>query len=285
MIAGQAERARRTLGGPAVYAALAVIALFVLVALLAPVIAPHDPFAQPDAATQANLAPSGAHLLGTDRYSRDVLSRLVFGARVSLGIAALAVGIAMTLGTAVGALAGYAGGWTDRLVTRTVDAILSVPRVLVLIFIVAAFPHLSVFGLAIMLGLTGWPAMAKVVRAQVRETAAMDYVLAARALGVRPLGILTRHVLPAAVPQILVAATLAVATVIPLEAGLSFLGLGVRQPTPSWGNMMLDGADFGAHTWWLLVFPGMAIVITVLSINVIGERLREMVDPRVRASR
>lgn len=260
----------------------AVLGVLVLVAILAPIIAPYDPAQQLDVKQLKNLPPSGVHLMGTDSFSRDVLSRMVFGTQMSLGVAGLSVLVALSVGTAVGAIAGYVGGRTDWLLMRAVDVFLSIPRLLLLLVIAAAFGQLSVSALAVVLGLTGWPGMSRLVRAQVRETAALDYVLAARALGVSSPQILVRHVLPGAIPQILVAATLAVASVIPLEAGLSFLGIGIPIPAPSWGNIILEGYEQNLHAWWLVAFPGVAILLTVLSVNVIGERVRESFDPRLR---
>ena len=262
--------------------ALAALAVLLVFAVLAPVVAPADPLAQPDIVNAKNLPPSGAHLFGTDSFSRDVLSRVIYGARTSLAIAGLSVAVALLVGTVIGALAGFAGGATDRWLMRMVDAVLAIPRLLLLLVLAAALGNLSVGELVLVLGLTGWPGMSRIVRAQVREVAALDHVLAARALGVPPARVLVRHVLPGVVPHILVAATLAVATVIPLEAGLSFLGLGVPAPEPSWGNILQEGYDQRFRAWWLLVFPGAAILVTVLAANVVGERLREAVDPRLR---
>jgi peptide/nickel transport system permease protein len=263
-------------------AALVFIATVVIGAIAAPALAPYDPSAQPDVVHAKNLAPSRAHLFGTDSYSRDVLSRVIYGARTSLAVAGLAVLVALAIGVTVGATAGYAAGAVDRLLMRSVDALLSIPRLLLLLVIAAAFGQLSVFGLVLVLGLTGWPGMSRIVRAQVRETAALDHVAAARALGLGPARILARHIMPAVLPQALVVATLAVASVIPLEAGLSFLGLGVPAPAPSWGNIILEGYNARMHEWWLIVFPATAIVLTVLSVNVLGEHLRERLDPRLR---
>jgi len=263
-------------------AAIVTLAVIVLAALAAPVITPYNPAAQPDIVADKNLSPSRAHPFGTDQYSRDVFSRIVYGGRTSLSIAGLSVLVALLIGTSVGAVAGYAGGRADRWLMRGVDAALSVPRLLLVLVLAAAFGQMSAAGLVIVLGLTGWPGMSRIVRAQVREVAALDYVLAARALGIPPLRVLLRHVLPAVMPQVLVAATLGVATVIPLEAGLSFLGLGVPAPVPSWGGILLDGYEQRLRAWWLLVFPSAAIVVTVIAVNVVGERLRESLDPRLR---
>jgi peptide/nickel transport system permease protein len=262
--------------------AATVLVLLAIVAIAAPVIAPHDPASQPDIVSGKNLPPSLAHPFGTDSYSRDVLSRVIHGTRTSLAVAGLSVLVALALGAAVGALAGFAGGATDRWLMRVVDAVLSIPRLLLLLVIAAAFGQLSLAGLALVVGLTSWPGMSRLVRQQVREIGAHDYVLAARALGVPPARVLVRHVFPGVAPQMLVAATLAVATVIPLEAGLSFLGLGVPAPLASWGGILLEGYEQRFRAWWLIVFPAAAIVITVLSVNVVGEHLQESLDPRLR---
>jgi peptide/nickel transport system permease protein len=262
--------------------AAGVLVLFVIVALAAPAIAPHDPRATPQSETQKNTAPSAAHPFGTDQYSRDVLSRVIYGARVSLGVAAAAVLLALTLGAAVGAIAGYAGGWTDVVCMRLVDAALSVPRVLLLLVIVASTGPLSVGGIILLLGLTSWPATSRLLRAEVRLLKERDYVLASRASGTPEWHVFVKHVLPGLLPQLLVAGTLALTTVISLEAGLSFLGLGVQPPTASWGGIIGDAAERPGDTWWVVLFPGLAIVCTVLAVNTIGERLRERLDPRER---
>jgi peptide/nickel transport system permease protein len=197
-------------------------------------------------------------------------------------VAAGAVLLALTLGAAVGAVAGYAGGWTDVVCMRLVDAALSVPRVLLLLVIVASTGPLSVGGIILLLGLTSWPATSRLLRAEVRLLKARDYVLASRASGTPDWRVFVNHVLPGLVPQLLVAGTLALTTVISLEAGLSFLGLGVQPPTASWGGIIGDAAERPGETWWIVLFPGLAIVCTVLAVNTIGERLRERLDPRER---
>jgi peptide/nickel transport system permease protein len=262
-----------------------VLLIFALVAFAAPEIAPYDPRLTPQSETQKNLPPSAAHPFGTDQFSRDVLSRVIFGARVSLGVAAAAVLLALTLGAAVGALAGYTGGWTDAVCMRVVDAMLSVPRVLLLLVLVASTGPLSIGGIIILLGLTSWPVTSRLVRGEVRVLKEREYVLASRATGAPEWRVFARHVLPGVVPQLLVAGTLALASVIPLEAGLSFLGLGVQPPTASWGNIISDAADHPGDTWWVVLFPGLAIICSVLAVNTISERLRERLDPRERSQR
>jgi peptide/nickel transport system permease protein len=282
MIAAGPLSVRTVFRSAPVRLASVVLGVLILVAVFAPQIAPYDPVYQIDIEHMKNLPPSAAHLFGTDSYSRDVLSRVIHGSRISLGVAGVAVVVALLAGTAVGAIAGFVGGATDRWLMRLVDTMLSIPRILILLIIAASFGRLSAPILALVIGLTGWPGMSRLVRAQVREVTALDYVLSARALGVRSYDVLARHVLPATFPQILVASTLAMASVIPLEAGLSFLGIGIPATTPSWGNILLEGYQENLKPWWLVVFPGVAIVTTVLAINVIGEKLRESFDPRLR---
>jgi len=284
-------RLARAFRGVAARLSLALLALFVLTALVAPEAAPYSPNAQPNADTGKNQPPSRAHPFGTDLYSRDVLSRVMHGARVSLGVAAQLIGdglfrdqfllqrIAGFVLVVFGALAGFAGGWVDAVCMRMVDALLSVPRLLLLIVIVASTGQLPVAGLILLLGFTSWPGMSRIVRGEVRVLRVRDFVLSARASGVPERRILVSHVLPGVVPQVLVAATLALASVIPLEAGLSYLGFGVRLPTPSWGNIIREGSDSAVETWWMVLFPGLAIVATVLAVNTLGERMREALDP------
>ena len=262
-------RARRRYRG-----ALVVLVLLASVALAAPALAPYDPAAQPDVVHAKNLAPSLVHPFGTDAYSRDVLSRVIYGTRVSIGVAALSIIVALSVGVAVGGVAGYAGGAVDRWAMRLVDATLAIPRVVILLVVAAAIGPLSTGLLAIVLGLTGWAGMGRLVRARVREVATLDFVAAARAIGARPARVVWRHVLPGVVPQVVVAATVGVAGVIPIEAGLSFLGLGVRAPTPSWGNIIFEGYEQRMQAWWLVVFPAAAIVASVYAANAVGERWR-----------
>ena len=273
-------RLARAFRGVAARLSLALLALFVLTALVAPNAAPYSPNAQPNADTGKNQPPSHAHPFGTDLYSRDVLSRVMYGARVSLGVAAASVLLAVVVGTTIGALAGFAGGWVDAVCMRMVDALLSVPRLLLLIVVVASTGQLPVAGLILLLGFTSWPGMSRIVRGEVRAVRVRDFVLAARASGVPERRILVSHVLPGVVPQVLVAATLALASVIPLEAGLSYLGFGVKLPTPSWGNIIREGSDTAVENWWMVLFPGLAIVATVLAVNTLGERMREALAPR-----
>jgi peptide/nickel transport system permease protein len=238
--------------------ALGTLALLALAALLAPWLAPYDPIAQPDAVGLRLRPPSLAHPFGTDQYSRDLLSRVLWGARVSLGVAVTSVALATLVGTTVGVLAGYAGRTLDAALMRAVDALMAIPRVLLLVAVVGLWGRLGVVPLVLLLGLTGWMGVARLVRAEARGVAAREHVLAARALGAGHLRVLARHVLPACLTPAVVAATLGVPQVIALEAGLSYLGLGVQPPFASWGTLIHDGADLLAIAWWISVIPGLA---------------------------
>jgi len=257
---------------PAAVAAI-TLAVIALAALLAPWLTPYDPTQPLDMAARAQ-PPSAAHWLGTDLASRDLLSRLLFGARVSLGISVVAVAVATIVGTAWGAVAGYAGGWIDRVLMHVVDAGLAIPRILLLLGIVALWGTLSTTSLVLLLGLTGWFGASRLVRAEVRATRERDFAIAARASGASPSRVLVRHVLPHAMTPMLVAATLGVGQVVIVEAGLAFLGYGVAPPAASWGGLIGDGRDALGTAWWISVFPGIALSATILAINVLGDRLR-----------
>lgn len=265
---------------PARVAAI-LLSLIILVGVLAPLIAPYDPAAQPDIVAMKNLPPSLAHPFGTDPYSRDVLSRVLYGARLSLAIGILATFVSLTVGVAYGAIAGYLGGIVDALMMRVLDALLSIPRLLLLLGVLVAWPHLSIGALILFLGLTGWFGLSRLVRGQVLALKHAEFVTAAEALGASRRRILSRHLLPNLVSPIAVAATLGVAHVIVLEAGLSFLGIGVPQPLASWGNIIQDGVDQIATLWWMSLFPGLFMVLTVVALNILGEALRDSYERRV----
>ena len=260
--------------------AAVVLLVIVATALLAPVLAPYDPAAHLDIARLNSQPPSWAHPLGTDPFSRDVLSRLMWGTRISLSIAFVAVSLSMTLGILVGAIAGYAGGVVDAVLMRLVDTALSIPRLLLLIGVVALWHDISIAALTLLLAGTGWFAVSRLTRAETLVVRERDFVVAARMLGASPWRILWRHVLPNVAGPGLVAATLAIANVILLEAGLSYLGIGVRAPTASWGGIIQDGAERVGDLWWLTLFPGLAILITVFACNALGDALRDALDPR-----
>jgi len=257
-----------------------VVAFAYLLAVLAPLIAPYDPGAQGDLVRMRLTGPSGAHLLGTDHFARDILSRMLFGARVSLSIGFIAVAISATLGTLIGAVAGYLGGWVDAVLMRGVDIVISFPRLILLITVIAVFQP-SIFLIVVVLGLTQWPGTARLVRGEVLSLREREFIQAAEALGFSRARILTRHLVPNALVPVIVAATLGIGNTIVLEAGLSFLGLGVQPPTPSWGTMVADGRNFLTRAWWLSTFPGLAIVVVVLAFNLVGDGLRDALDPRM----
>lgn len=260
--------------------ALGVLAVFVAAALFAPLAAPYPPNAQPDIVGLARVAPSWAHPFGTDTFSRDVLSRVIYGARISLGVATLAILLAMSAGTAWGAVAGYAGGATDAVMMRIIDALLAVPRILILLLVLGLWGNISLPMLVLVLGLTGWFGTSRLVRERVRALSKQDFTLAARAMGARDMRVLWRHVLPNALSPVIVAATLGIGNVIVLEAALSYLGIGVRPPHASWGNIIEDGADQIGSAWWVALFPGLAMLVTVIAFNLLGDALRDALDPR-----
>jgi peptide/nickel transport system permease protein len=263
-------------------AGLMAVVAFYLVALLTPFLAPHDPLTQGDLIRSRLQAPSSTHVLGTDQFARDVFSRILYGARISLSIGFIAVGIAVTIGTLVGAVAGYLGGKLDAMIMRFVDMVIAFPRLVLLIAIVALFEP-SIFLLVVVLGLTQWPLTARIVRGEILSLREREFVLAGRALGFSRTRILFRHLIPNCMGPVIVAATLGIGDTIVLEAGLSFLNLGVPSPTPSWGSMVADGRGSLLGAWWIATFPGLAIVFTVLSFNLAGDGLRDALDPRLRS--
>ena len=257
---------------------LGIIGAIILLAVFAPYVSPADPLAIDYAHT---AAPPGApgHVLGTDAVGRDILARLIYGTRVSLQVGIVAVGIAATLGTAVGLTAGYYGGVVDNVLMRTVDVFLAFPVIVLAIAIIAVLGP-SLVNVMIALGLVAWTTYARVVRGQVLILRELDFVQAARAAGTGDARIIVRHILPNAVSAIIVAATLRVASSIITESGLSFLGFGVQPPTPTWGNMLKNAQDQMITAPWTAIFPGVFIFITVIAINYIGDGLRDALDPR-----
>ncbi len=271
---------KRLWGDMRVRVALAVLSIIAVTAILAPLIAPYDPRAQLDIVRLAGKAPSLSHPFGTDPYSRDVLSRMLYGSRISLSIALIAVSLAMTFGTCVGIAAGYFGGAIDALLMRSVDAAFSIPTLLLLIVVVALWGEISIPSLTLLIAGLGWFTVSRLVRAETLVLRNADFVSAARALGVPTRRILWRHILPHVLAPAIVAATLAIGNVVLLEAGLSYLGIGVRPPSASWGSIIQDGAERVSDLWWLTVFPGAAIVLTAFACNALGDALREALDPR-----
>lgn len=280
MSSGEASIFGRLISDRAARVAAGVIVLLALAAVVGPLLSPYSPETQLDIIGLKNMPPSRAHPFGTDWYSRDVLSRVLFGARVSLSVAALSVVVSTTVGSAYGLVAGYAGGRLDSLMMHVLDALLSIPRVLLLVAVLALWQPVPLPGLVLLLGLTGWYGVSRLVRAEVRAARQREYVVAAQALGASSRRIILRHLLPNVVGPIIVAATLGVANVIVLEAGLSFLGVGAREPNASWGTIFFTGSHSPVATWWVAFFPGAAIVATVLAFNVLGDALRDVLDPR-----
>lgn len=268
----------RAFAAPSGRIGLVVIAALALVVAIGPWMLP-DPAVMPDLLAGAT-APAAAHPLGTDQLNRDILSRVVSGGRISLTISALAVTLAVLLGALVGGVAGFYGGWLDGALMRIVDGALAIPRLFLLLLLVAVWEQMPLGALILVLGGTGWFATSRIVRGEVLRLRVAEFVLAATALGAGPRRIILRHLLPNVAGPLLVAATLGVGDVILLEAGLSFLGVGVRPPTPSWGGMILDARPLLTTAPWASIFPGLAIVITVLAVNLIGDAMRGALDPR-----
>jgi len=258
----------------------ALIVVFMsLAAILAPAIAPYDP----SAIDVEHLLepPSAAHPLGTDALGRDLLSRMLYGGRVSLWVGFVAVGLAAAIGILLGLVAGYFGGLVDEIVMRFVDVMLCFPSFF-LILAVIAFLEPSLTNIMVVIGLTSWMGVARLVRAETLSLRGRDFVLAARVSGAGPARIMLAHILPNALAPVLVSATLGIAGAILVESSLSFLGLGVQPPTPSWGNILMQGKDVLEIAPWMSTFPGLAILVTVLGYNLLGEALRDFLDPRLR---
>jgi peptide/nickel transport system permease protein len=275
-VSGALRAAWRT---PRGRAGLAFLGFLALLALLGPLALP-DPFRQFGLVELQSVPPSADHPFGTDALSRDVLSRVVSGARVSLAVAAIAVALSVTLGAAVGLVAGYLGGAVDATLMRLVDGALAIPRLFLLLLVLAVPDRVPLLVFILLIGTTGWFATSRLVRAEVLRLRDEVFVKAAEALGASRRRIIFRHLLVNTSGPLLVAATLGVGDVILLEAGLSFLGLGVQPPTPSWGGMILDARPLLESAPWVGIFPGVLITLTVLATNLVGDALRDAVDPR-----
>ena len=260
----------------AVAGALIVLTVL-LVALLAPLLAPYDPEARDFRARFQ--APTAQHWLGTDNFGRDTLTRIIYGSRVSVQVAATAVGIALVIGVLLGALAGFFGGWVDNLIMRTVDVFLAFPPILLALALVAGLGP-SATSVMVALGLVYWTTYARVVRSSVLALRSEEFVEASRALGASWPRTLFKHVLPNAIGPVIVVATVGMGGAITAEAALSFLGLGVQPPTPSWGSILNTGLQFIRQAPFLSTFPGLAIMVTVLGFNLLGDGLRDLLDPR-----
>lgn len=256
-----------------------VIAIALVLAVFAPFIAPYDP-AEIDPGAIL-MPPSSEHLFGTDTLGRDIFSRVVYGARISLAIGFIAVGIAVLIGLALGSIAGYYGGRIDTVIMRFVDVMLCFPTFFLILAVIAVLEP-SIVNIMIVIGATSWTGVARLVRAEILTLKERDYVAAARVMGAGDPWIITRHLIPNAIGPVLVSATLGIGTAILVESALSFLGIGVQPPTPSWGNILMDGKSTLGVAWWLTIFPGVVILITVLAYNLLGEGLRDVLEPRLK---
>jgi len=270
---------RRLLRKPGAFAGLLVIAVFLVVAVFAPLIAPYPPTKLIYTAIQQ--PPSIQHLFGTDDLGRDVLSRVIYGARISMEVGVIAVAIAMTVGSMLGLFAGFLGGWTDTIIMRGMDIMLAFPGILLAIAIVAILGP-SLANTMIAVGISAIPVYARTVRSAALTVLGNDYIQAARALGASPLRVAIRYVLPNVTAPITVLATVGIATSILTAAGLSYLGLGAQPPTPEWGAMLSEARAYLRAAWWMATFPGVAIMVVVLAFNLLGDGLRDLLDPRLR---
>lgn len=273
---GDRGRGRLVAGG-------VLVAAFALSSLLAPWLAPYDPAAVPAALAQGMLKPPHpAHAFGTDALGRDLLSRVLYGGRVSLALGLGVEMVAAAIGVIVGLLAGYHGGWRDSLLMRLTDVVMAFPSLILAIGLIAVFERPGLDKVALVLIALGWTTIARVVRGATLSLKERDYVQAARALGAGHATILLRHVLPNAMGPVIVAATIGVGGNMIAEAGLSFLGLGAQSPTISWGTMLADGQTFLTSAPWVAFFPGLALLLAVLGINLLGDSLRDLQDPRLK---
>ena len=262
----------------AVLGGIAVVCLFAA-AVFSPVVSPYEP---DDINVRHILEPPGIkHPFGTDDLGRDILSRVIWGSRISLSVGFVAVGIATVIGIILGAISGYYGGWIDRIIMRFVDIMLSIPTFFLLLAVIA-FLEPSIWNIMIVIGLTSWMGVTRLVRAEFLTVKEREFTHAARALGASDLRIIFNHILPNSMAPVLVSAVLGVAGAILVESALSFLGIGVQPPTASWGNILTAGKDNIEIAWWLSVFPGLAILVTVLAYNLLGEGIRDAIDPRMK---
>lgn len=258
---------------------LLFVVLLVLVALFAPLLAPHDP-SSIDLVNRL-VAPSWEHPFGTDQLGRDLFSRMVYGSRISISIGFVSVGISLLIGMLIGSIAGYFGGRCDTLLMRFVDIMLCFPTFFLILAVIALLEP-NIFTIMAVIGVTSWMGVARLIRAEILSLKEQEFILAARAIGAGSSRIILRHLIPNALTPVLVSATLGVAGAILVESSLSFLGIGVQPPTPSWGNILTEGKSVLGIAWWLTLFPGLAILVTVLAYNLLGEGLRDLLDPRVK---
>lgn len=255
------------------------IAIVLVCAVFAPFIAVHNPSTVDTKSILA--APSSEHPFGTDTLGRDIFSRIVYGSRISLSIGFIAVGIAVLIGVFFGSIAGYYGGKVDSVMMRFVDIMLCFPTFFLILAVIAVLEP-SIVNIMVVIGATSWMGVARLVRAEILTLKERDYVAASRVMGGRDPWIITRHLIPNAIAPVLVSATLGIGGAILVESALSFLGIGVQPPTPSWGNILMDGKSTLGVAWWLTVFPGVFILLTVLAYNLLGEGLRDVLEPRLK---
>lgn len=256
-----------------------VVLILFIIAIFASLISPYDP----NVIDKKHVLepPSLKHPFGTDELGRDIMSRVIWGSRISISVGFVAVGIATIIGMILGAISGYYGGWLDSVIMRFVDIMLSIPTFF-LILAVIAFLGPSILNIMIIIGLTSWMGVARLVRAEFLTLKEREFVIAARGLGAKDIRIIFGHIMPNSLSPVIVSAILGVASAILVESALSFLGIGVQPPTPSWGNILTSGKDNIEIAWWLSVFPGLSILITVLTYNLVGEGVRDAIDPRLK---
>lgn len=260
---------------------LGILVILVLLALFADVIADYDTVVIKQNLANRLKGPSAEHWLGTDEFGRDIFARLVYGARVSLKVGIIAVGISIILGGILGALAGFYGGRIDNIIMRIMDVFLAVPSILLAIAIVSALGP-SIINLMVAISISSVPRYARIVRASVLSIRDQEFVEAARAIGANNARIIFRHIIPNSLAPVIVQGTLGVASAILSTAGLSFIGLGIQPPAPEWGSMLSGGRQYLRYAWWVTTFPGVAIMITILSLNLLGDGLRDALDPRLK---
>ncbi|MFH1779213.1 MAG: ABC transporter permease [Candidatus Omnitrophota bacterium] len=256
-----------------------IVGIMAILAIFAPIVATYDP--NEINLKDALIGPSKEHLLGTDSLGRDLFSRMVYGARISLSVGFVAVGIAVLIGVLLGSIAGYYGSWIDSVISRFIDIMLCFPSFFLILSVIAILGP-NILNIMVVIGITSWMGVARLIRAEILSLKEREFIEAARAIGASDLRIIVRHLIPNGIGPVLVSATLGVAGAILLESGLSFLGLGVQPPTPSWGNILTEAKSTLGIAWWITVFPGLAILITVLGYNLLGEGLREIFNPHRR---
>jgi peptide/nickel transport system permease protein len=270
---------RRFRGNVLAVGSIYIIVLFYFVAILAPILAPFDPAAIDDVMATRYLPPSLTHLFGTDQYGRDLFSRALYGARVSLSVGFLAMLIAKTVGTTYGSIAAYFGGMVDAVLMRFLDVFIAFPTFYLMLMMVGVF-EANITLLVLILGFTAWPGTARFIRGEILSLKEQAFTEAARAIGLPNRTIIFKHLIPSALSPVLVSAALSVAGMIGAEAGLSFLGLGIRPPTPSWGNMVSGGQDALLVAWWVALFPGGLLALTLISFSLLADGLRDALDPK-----